>query len=290
VKVLFTSDLHGEIHLYHELLELANSSSTEIIILGGDLLPSFPPTKRYEDMPPNQRTFADGFLIPFFRQVNETTSVKQIFLIAGNWDLRYSYLFKVPAEGIVDLNQKAYRLKNGYEMIGYPFVPPTPFRPKDFEKMDDPESPWPPQKNPSYIRGSDHTDQLTMVDPHLYLRQRETIRDDLPKLPKPLHLRQTIYIMHSPPFGTALDLIQGGMHTGSRSITSFIAETQPLLTLHGHIHESPDLSGTYRDRIGNTICVNPGQFSLTGDGGSKLHGVIFDLEDPGGSLWHTCLP
>ena len=42
MKVLYTSDLHGEIHLYQELLALAISSSAEIIVLGGDLLPSFP--------------------------------------------------------------------------------------------------------------------------------------------------------------------------------------------------------------------------------------------------------
>jgi len=290
MKVLFTSDLHGEIHLYQELLELANSSSAEMIVLGGDLLPSFPPTKRYEEMLPNQKTFANEFLIPFFRRINETTGVKEIFLIPGNWDLGYFYLFKEPVEGIVDLNQKGYHLKSGYELIGYPFVPPTPFRPKDFEKMDDPEAPWPPQKNPSYIRASGQTDQLAIVDPHLYLRQRETIREDLAKLPKPFYPGKTIYVMHSPPFGTGLDLIQGGLHAGSRSITSFIRENQPPLTLHGHIHEAPGLSGTYHDRIGNTLSVNPGQFIRTIRRVSRLHAVIFDLENLGGTLRHTCLP
>jgi hypothetical protein len=66
-------------------------------------------------------------------------------------------------EGVVDLNQKGYFLKNGYELIGYPFVPPTPFRPKDFEKMDDPESPLPSQKNPSYIRVFDREDHLAAI-------------------------------------------------------------------------------------------------------------------------------
>jgi len=290
VKAFFASDLHGEINLYRGLLEAADASSADILILGGDLLPSFPPTKRYEDMLPNQKTFVSGFLIPFFKSISESTSVKQSFLIPGNWDLGYSYLFKLPIEGIVNLSQRAYLLKNGYELIGYPFVPPTPFRPKDFEKMDDPEAPWPPQKNPSYIRASNETDELAIIDPYLYLRQRETIRDDLAGLPKPLHLRRAIYVMHSPPFGTDLDLIEGGRHAGSRSITSFITENQPLLTLHGHIHESPELSGTYRGRIGNSISVNPGQFTSARKGVPKLHGVVFDLENPGGTLRHTCLP
>jgi Icc-related predicted phosphoesterase len=288
MKFLYTSDLHGEIRLYQELLALTISSSAEIVALGGDLLPSFPPTKQYEDMVPNQMAFIDQFLRTFLKRMIERTSVKQIFLIPGNWDLGYSYLFKEPMEGIIDLNQKSYQINNGYELIGYPFVPPTPFRPKDYEKMDDPESAWPPQKNPSYIRTSGQTDQLTPIDPYLFLRHRETIREDLDRLPKPLQPKRTIYVMHSPPFGTRLDLIQGKKSAGSRSIKAFIEEHQPLLTLHGHIHESPDLSGGYFDRIGKTLSINPGQSILKGKEFSKLYAVTFDMEKVEETIIHTC--
>ncbi len=288
MKVLYTSDLHGEIHLYQELLALTISSSADIVALGGDLLPSFPPTKRYEDMLPNQRIFVDQFLFLFLKRIVETTSIKQIFLIPGNWDLGYPYLFKEPMDGIIDLNQRSYRLKNGYELIGYPFVPPTPFRPKDYEKMDDLEPAWPPQKNPSYIRSSDQTDQLTPIDPYLFLRQRETIREDLDRLPKPLHQKRAIYIMHSPPFGTRLDLIQGGKSAGSHSIKAFIEEHQPLLTLHGHIHESPDLSGAYFDRIGETLSINPGQSVWSERETGKLYAVTFEIEKVEETMTHTC--
>jgi Icc-related predicted phosphoesterase len=288
MKTLYTSDLHGEIHLYQELLSLAISSSAEIVILGGDLLPSFPPTKRYEDMVPTQKTFVDQFLFPFFKRILEATSVKQLFLISGNWDLGYPYLFKKPKEGIIDLNLRSYRLKNGYELIGYPFVPPTPFRPKDYEKMDDLDSAWPPQKNPSYIRSSDQTDQLTSVDPYLYLRGRGTIQEDLNRLPKPLCHKRAIYIMHSPPFGTRLDFAQGEKSVGSRSIKAFIEKGQPFLTLHGHIHESPQLSGAYFDRIGKTLSINPGQFIWGSRGIYSLHAVTFEFENWEGTLHHTC--
>jgi Icc-related predicted phosphoesterase len=288
MKVLYTSDLHGEIHLYRELLSLAISSSSEIMAIGGDLLPSFPPTKQYEDMIPNQKTFIDQFLSPFFTRMLETTSVQQIFLIPGNWDLGYPFLFGETTQKIVDLDQKSYRLKNGYELIGYPFVPPTPFRPKDFEKMDDREAPWPPQKNPSYIRSSDQADQLIPIDSYLYLRGRETIQEDLDRVPGPLRPKRTIYIMHSPPWGTLLDFIQGGKPAGSRSIKTFIEKNQPLLTLHGHIHESPELSGAYMDRLGETMMVNPGQFIWTSRDFSKLHAVTFEMENIEETLMHTC--
>jgi len=288
MKVLYTSDLHGEIHLYQELLSLAVSSSSEIMAIGGDLLPSFPPTKRYEDMVPNQKTFIDQFLSPFFKRMLETTSIHQIFLIPGNWDLGYPFLFRETTEKIIDLNQKSYRLKNGYELIGYPFVPPTPFRPKDYEKMDDREAPWPPQKNPSYIRSSDQAGPLIPIDPYLYLRGRETIKEDLDRVPRPLHPKRTIYIMHSPPWGTQLDFIQGGKPAGSRSIKTFIERNQPLLTLHGHIHESPELSGAFMGRLGETMMVNPGQFIWTSRDFSKLHAVTFEMESIEETLMHTC--
>jgi Icc-related predicted phosphoesterase len=290
MKLLYTSDLHGEIRLYQELLALATSSSAEIITLGGDLLPSFPPTKRYEDMIPNQKAFIDQSLFPLFKRILETTSTKDIFLLPGNWDLGYPYLFRQPTEGILDLSQRMYRLKNGYDLIGYPFVPPTPFRPKDYEKMDDPEAPWPPQKNPSYIRSSDQTDELTAVDPYLYLRGRETIREDLRRLPKPFFNKKAIYVMHSPPFGTKLDFIQGEKSAGSLSIKAFIEENQPLLTLHGHIHESPELSGAYFDRIGETISINPGQSAWSGGDLMKLYAVTFEMENVEKTLTHTWYP
>ena len=290
MKLLYTSDLHGEIRLYQELLALATSSSAEIVTLGGDLLPSFPPTKRYEDMIPNQKNFIDQFLSSFFKRILETTSINQIFLIPGNWDLGYPYLFKDPTREIVDLSQRSYRLENGYDLIGYPFVPPTPFRPKDHEKMDDLEAPCPPQKNPSYIRSSEQSDQLIAVDPYLYLKGRETIQEDLNRLPKPLSNKKTIYVMHSPPFGTKLDFIQGEKSAGSRSIKAFIEENQPLLTLHGHIHESPELSGAYFDHIGETISINPGQSVWSGRDLMKLSAVTFEIENVEGTLAHTCYP
>ena len=287
MKALYTSDLHGEISLYQELLALAYSFKAEMVALGGDLLPSFSPSRRYEDMIPNQKTFISQFLLPFFEKMIGTTTVRRIYVIPGNWDLGYPYLFRRPIEGLIDLCQKTHYLQNGYEIIGYPFVPPTPFRPKDFEKMDDPDSPWPPQKNPSYVRSAGQTDQLIPIDPHLYLRQHGTIREDLDHLPEPGDPQRTIYVMHSPPFGTKLDQIEGGAFTGSRSIKKFVERTQPLLTLHGHIHEAPEVSGSCVDRIGKTLCVNPGQFT---GGRNRLHAVTFEIENVEESLQHTLFP
>jgi len=77
-----------------------------------------------------------------------------------------------------------------------------------------------------------------------------------------------IFNFHAPPFESKLDeaplldndlnpIIQGGrvimVPVGSKAVRKMIEKYQPLLGLHGHIHES---SGSIR--IGRTHCVNPG--------------------------------
>lgn len=282
MKILFTSDLHGEISLYDQLLAFIRIHSPEIILLGGDLLPSFPPTKRYEDLIPHQKSFMNHFLFPFFERIKEITPIVRLFSIPGNWDLAYPDLFREPIEDWIDLSGKKYLFENGYEIIGYPFVPPTPFRPKNYEKRDDEQSPWPPQKIPSYLRISDRDDDLIPIDPYLFLNSQETIKGDLKKLPEPTSPHRTLYLTHSPPFGTCLDQTRGGKFAGSRSIRAFIEKTQPILTLHGHIHEAPEISGAYMEKIGKTIAINPGQFTS-----SDLQMVIFEIEDIEGTLSHN---
>jgi Icc-related predicted phosphoesterase len=57
---------------------------------------------------------------------------------------------------------------------------------------------------------------------------------------------------------------------GSVAVREAIREYQPLVALHGHIHESPG-----RVRIGRTPCFNPGSQYNEG----RLEGVIVELRD-----------
>lgn len=80
--------------------------------------------------------------------------------------------------------------------------------------------------------------------------------------------KPTIFNLHSPPYNTGLDeapelkpdltpVTIGGqlkmIPVGSHAVRTLIEEVQPLVALHGHIHES---RGTAK--IGRTVCVNPG--------------------------------
>jgi Icc-related predicted phosphoesterase len=65
-----------------------------------------------------------------------------------------------------------------------------------------------------------------------------------------------------------------GRHIGSKAVRTWIEKTQPLLTLHGHIHESPKLSRSFVDRIGSTSVINPGCDH------TRPHLVFVDLDNP----------
>ena len=84
-------------------------------------------------------------------------------------------------------------------------------------------------------------------------------------------LSHTIFNFHDPPVDSTLDtcpmldwskdppepIIQGGqtvLHgAGSKSVRKAIEKYQPMLSLHGHIHESQSVA-----KIGRTTCINPG--------------------------------
>jgi Icc-related predicted phosphoesterase len=78
-----------------------------------------------------------------------------------------------------------------------------------------------------------------------------------------------------------LDRLYNSQPAGSRAIKAFIEKTQPFMTLHGHIHESPVISNKYWEKIGSTISVNPGQV------GGFLSGVFFNTDDPQESIYHN---
>src|ERR1051325_815140 len=94
--------------------------------------------------------------------------------------------------------------------------------------------------------------------------------------------RTSLFVLHSPPRDTRCDMIGATHHVGSRAIRAFVERHEPPLVLSGHIHESPRVSGAYRDAIGHSVVVNPGQF-----GTQRLCGAWFDPERPAETLRHT---
>jgi len=93
---------------------------------------------------------------------------------------------------------------------------------------------------------------------------------------------RTIFNFHAPPYGTGLDEapalddtlrpIHGGAvmkPVGSKAVRDAINKHQPLLSVHGHIHESRATK-----KMGRTLAINPG--SVYGDG--VLQGAVIELD------------
>ena len=72
-----------------------------------------------------------------------------------------------------------------------------------------------------------------------------------------------------------------GRHVGSQALRAFIERRQPLLTLHGHIHEAPDESGRYAIQLGNTWSINPGHSA------GRFQAVALDTDNIEGTITHT---
>lgn len=111
----------------------------------------------------------------------------------------------------------------------------------------------------------------------------EEIRADLEQLAADVgDWSRTILNVHAPPYGTGLDEAYSSgeenpgteecstIAVGSEAVRELIETYEPLLSLHGHIHES---GGSYR--FGRTLSLNPGSEYQKG----QLRGAVLTVDD-----------
>lgn len=260
-KILYTADIHGNEEFYKRLLKKAEDENVDVIVIGGDLCPRNGDTPKEKIN--NQKTFLEKFLIPLFKEFKQGNKSKEIYAIMGNDDFKANLEILENAEKskiLHSIHKKSIK-SNKLNIAGYSFVNPTPFRLKDWEKPDFEGDKSPPQL---------FNEEIISVE-----KEEGTIQNDLNQLKKSSSPKKTIYVIHAPPCNTKLDVVTTGAHVGSKAVREFIEKEQPPLTLHGHIHESPKMSGSWHDRIGSTICINVGS-SYPED---QLNCVIIDVKD-----------
>ena len=280
MKVIFTADLHGHKGLYDQLFDLALKEKAGAILIGGDILSKEGDFLKLFNL---QKGFIRRFLKAYLERIRRKIPGLEIYTLLGNddWHGNLPYLEELQSQGLLKLlHRKKYPLTDDFEVIGYENVPPTPFSMKDGERIDVPGVPMETQTYSAFIS---HPSGIKPVNALDYFKAKPTMEGDLADLPVPQSYQRAVYVFHAPPFQTSLDQLFDGRPIGSRAILRFIKQHQPYLTLHGHIHESPHRSGNYLDRIGQTLCLNPGQ------SGDKLHAVVFELERVEETIRHTTL-
>ena len=189
---------------------------------------------------------ARGELQHWIEIADERANGNRPFVIAGNDDPWYVDELLSTARGIVFCDERVVRV-GPHEMISSSYANPTPW-----------DSPRELDEDALYERLRALADQL---------ERPET----------------SIFNLHVPPYDSGLDrapklkpdltpVYTGGqpvpIPVGSIAVRRLIEEVQPLLALHGHIHESRG-----ETRIGRTLALNSGSEYNTG----RLHGVVVRL-------------
>ena len=272
----FVSDLHGHLSRYQKLFQVILTERPDVVLLGGDLLPDGLSSSR--DSP--EKSFIHIVLQDGFGALKTqlSSTYPQILLILGNDDTRAEEIELMQGESLGLWNYLHFRKIDcgGFTVYGYACVPPTPFALKDWERYDvsrfvdlgciSPEEGW----------------RSVPVSPQEI--RYATIQADLELLTNNSDLSRAIFLFHAPPHQTTLDRValDGRMidntpldiHAGSIAIRCFIEKRQPLITLHGHIHESARITGSWRERLGRTWA-----FTAAHDG-AELALVRFDPAEP----------
>jgi Icc-related predicted phosphoesterase len=176
------------------------------------------------------------------------------FVSGGNDDL-LEVMETLPTDeagSFVGCEGNAVAIDDRHQMVSVPYVNPTPWQtPREAPEED------------LAVMIERATDRLTDPD-------------------------RAIFNFHAPPRDSTLDtcpmldwstdppsqIVRGGQPVlygaGSTAVRDAVAHRQPLLGLHGHIHESQAVA-----RIGRTLCINPG--SEYGEG--VLRGCLMSLSD-----------
>ena len=271
----FVSDLHGKEDRYRKFFDAILAERPALVFIGGDILP-----RKYKSA--NE---TDDFINTYLREKLHHLRLKlgdvypRFFVIFGNDDARYfeDEMLALEDESLVEYIHQRKVEHDGYAIYGYSYVPPTPFRLKDWERYD-------------VSRYVEHgciapEDGVFTTDVSMSEINYSTIKEQLEELTGADPMERAVFLFHTPPYKTKLDRadLDGkkidhapvDVHVGSIAVQRFIEARQPLLTLHGHIHESARITGSWRDRIGDTE-----MFTGAHDG-KALALIRFDLEEPG---------
>ncbi|HEX9659305.1 MAG TPA: metallophosphoesterase [Rhodothermales bacterium] len=272
-RCFFVSDLHGRRERYEKLFRATMEEKPPAMFLGGDLLPS----PWIED---SGDSFLLGYLGPKLRRLRTEMgdAYPTVLVIFGNDDEKQEErpLLELAEEGLILYAHDRSHLVGDWTIVGYSYVPPTPFLLKDWEKYDVGRYVPPGCVSPEEGR-------RTVTVPERDLRYG-TIQQDLERLFGDEAMDRTIILFHGPPYDTKLDRADLDdisvdyapldVHIGSVALRRFIESRQPHITLHGHVHESARLTGDWRQRLGRTYL-----FGAAHDG-LELALLRLDLDAP----------
>jgi len=256
-RLLYVTDLHGWQEGYEALIGFAVHQGVSVIANGGDMLP------KGSGILKEQKRFIRSYLPDFLERCKDAGIA--YCAMFGNDDLasRLPYWRDVIAahEFAFDLTDRWHELTDGFRIRGVNYVPDAPFGLKDWMVLDSPGWSRPLQTCRAIVTGPNGFEAIPDVE--RFFAERPTLADILDEAASgAMDMTRVIAVIHAPPARAGLGVLGGilrGKDVGSEAVRAWIEKHQPLLTLHGHIHESPDITGIHTARIGRTVCHQPGQ-------------------------------
>src|SRR5216684_3716162 len=171
----------------------------------------------------------------------------QFYMMPGNDDDRGVDEMIARSSYVVNPVGKIIQLDEHHEMISFDYANPTPWHtPREWSEEE------------YYERIKTSASQLKQVNRAVFMIHvppHDSGLDSAPELDKDLRPRVTM--------GDVLRI-----PVGSTGVRRALQELQPLVSIHGHVHEAPG-----QGKIGRTTCFNAGSEANQG----ILRGFVFDL-------------
>jgi hypothetical protein len=308
LRIFFATDVHGSDVTFSKFLNAAGFYKADVLILGGDttgklivplmdlgnktylvkllgqeltispgpsledvlrtihvlgFYPYYTTKQEWQEIDADQQRYSDLFQKLSLERWEGWVSLVErklkdqgtsVFITGGNDDPPYVEQFLKKQQFIIDPEGRIVKVGDLFDMLSLGYSNPTP---------------W---KTP---RECSEEDLGRMID------------GLVSQVPDPSKL---IFNIHVPPYNSSIDVapmvdgsvtppryvLRDGMpqniNAGSTAVRAAIEKYQPILALHGHIHESRGAM-----KIGKTVCINPG--SEYGEG--VLRGVMLNLDAKG---------
>lgn len=258
MKILATSDIHQASSKWKDLVKICQNTQFDIIAIAGDLFPK-------DTSITGQATFLPK-IIKYANKIKETGA--KLVLMLGNDDNQriVPMMENADKDGLLYFVSDRVIEIDGQEFVGMPYVPDYPFGYKFWcrGETNDNLGISPVQYCDPLLINEDNK-MITIQDYSAYLREKKKIWDVLTDLKdKVKNMSKSIWLIHAPPANLNLDVCASGHRVGSQAVLKFIKENQPLLSIHGHIHESPNYNGyVWFNRVDKTICVQSGQMDYS---------------------------
>lgn len=223
-----------------------------------------------------QRRFINGYFDKYMSRLN-AENIRFIGIL-GNDDLETiepDYLNMISKyENIYNVDVNKLDI-DGISFIGFSKVLDTPFFRKDRIVVENGQEM--PEQLKEIVYVNKCQEPLTVKEWAEYRKNNVPyMEEELTKLPKPTEGYKGVYIFHDPPYGVGLDNCKDGDKVGSKAMAEFIKNSNAYMSFHGHIHESPKISGNWFNKLGETVCIQPGQSEYKQN---ELNYVIVDTDN-----------